>query len=155
MQLLFLSGSKTLLWSEIQRFSASNMQLFFSLWIEDAALERNSAIFSLEHAALWIEEAALERNSAIFSLEHAAVFSFWIEDAALERNSAIFSLEHAAVFFSPWIEDAALERNSAIFSLEHAAVFSLWRRGCWSEIDFFLAGTGLVGCGCSSRSQLN
>ena len=31
MQLFLLSGSKKLLWSEIERFSALNMQLFF-LW---------------------------------------------------------------------------------------------------------------------------
>ena len=35
------------------------MQLLF-LWIEDAALERNSAIFTLEHELFFL--SALERN---------------------------------------------------------------------------------------------
>ena len=103
MQLLFLSGSKTLLWSEIQRFSPSNMQLFFSL-IEDAALERHSAIFTLVHAAvvslgsklLWSE---IQR---FFTLVHAAVF---LSGSKFGAKFSDFHLEHAAVF-SLWIEEA-------------------------------------------------
>ena len=113
MQLLFLSGSKTLLWSEIQRFSASNMQLFFSLWIEEAALERSSTIFQPRTCSCFFFSdrrgcfgAKLSDFSAsnmpllfrsgsrllwseierIFGFEHAAVISLWIEDAALQRS---------------------------------------------------------------------
>ena len=41
MQLFFLSGSKRLLWSEIQRFFSFEHAALFSLWIEEAALERS------------------------------------------------------------------------------------------------------------------
>ena len=64
MQLLFLSGSKTLLLERNSAISPSNMSCFFSL-IEEAALGEIERFFSLEHAAvvsLWIEEAALERS---------------------------------------------------------------------------------------------
>ena len=42
----FLSGSKRLLWSEIERFFSLEHAAVFSLSIEEAALERNCAIFS-------------------------------------------------------------------------------------------------------------
>ena len=72
---VFSLRAKRLLWSEIERLSASNMQLFFSV-IQEAAMERNWAIFqpwtcSYRRGCFWSE---VER---FFGHEHAAVFSLW------------------------------------------------------------------------------
>ena len=41
MQLLFLFGSKRLLWSEVERIFSLEHAAVISLWIEEAALERS------------------------------------------------------------------------------------------------------------------
>ena len=66
------------------------MQLLFSLWLEEAALERNSAIFTLEHELFFLSGSKRLLWSEIerfFSLEHAAVFSLEIEEAVFGHKT--------------------------------------------------------------------
>ena len=73
MQLFFLSGSKRL----FQCVSATNM-------LEEAALERNCAIFSASNMQL-LERLLWSEIERFLSFEHAALFFCMIEEAALER----------------------------------------------------------------------
>ena len=68
-RLFFLSGLKRLLWSEIQRFSASNMQLFFLSRSKRLLWSEIQRFFSFEHAALFFLSGskALERSVAASS----------------------------------------------------------------------------------------
>ena len=126
MQLLFLSGSKTLLWSEIQRFSPSNMSCFFSLdrrgcfgaKLSDFSASNMQLFFFLSGSKrlLWSE---IER---VFSLEHAAVFRsgskrlFWSE---IER------------FFQPGSKRLLWSEIVRFSARTCSCFFSLSRRGCF------------------------
>ena len=111
-QLFFSLRSKRPFWSEVERFSASNLQQFFFSEVEEAVFER---FFSLEPAAVFFSLRSkrpfwseVERFSAsnlqlFFSLRSKR--PFWSE---VER---FFSLEPAAVFFFSEVEEAVLERS--------------------------------------------
>ena len=92
--MLFLSGSKTLLWSEIQRFSPSNMSCFFSL-DRRGCFGAKLSEFSASNMQLFF---ALDRRgcfgaklSDFFSLDRRGCFGAKLCD---------FQHEHAAVLFS-------------------------------------------------------
>ena len=87
----FLSGSKRLLWSEVERFFSLEHAAVFSLWIEEAALERNWAIFQPRTC------------SCFFSGDRRGCFTAKLND--------FFQLRNMQLFFSLWIEEAALERS--------------------------------------------
>ena len=79
MQLFFLSGSKRLLWSKVERS------------------------FSHKHAAVFLsgsKRLLWRKVENIFSHKHAADCSVWIEEAALERSWAIFLRRTCVVFFT-------------------------------------------------------
>ena len=89
-QLFFLSGSKRLLWSEVERFFSHVHAAVFSLRLEEAALELKLNDFSATNMQLFflsgskkLLQSDVERS---FSYEHAAVFSCWIKEAALEQS---------------------------------------------------------------------
>ena len=80
MQLLFLSGSKTLLYSEVERIFGFEHAAVISLWIEEVVLERNSAIFQPgSKRLLWSEIVRFfhPRTCSLFFLfrEEAAFWS--------------------------------------------------------------------------------
>ena len=149
---VILSGSKTLLWSEVQRFSASNMLLLISLWIE-AALKRNSANFRLRTCSCFFSldcfRAKIQRifSRCFFSLDRSCFrakfnefsasnmqlfFSLWIEDAALERNSANCWLRTCSCFFSH--DRSCFRAKFSEFSASNMQLFfSLLRKGCFLE----------------------
>ena len=111
---VFRSGSKRLLWSEVERifqlrtcscfssldrrgcfgaklngFSASNMQLFFLSGSKRLLWSEVERFFSYEHAAVFrsgSKRLLWSEVERFFSLEHAAIFPLWIEEAALERS---------------------------------------------------------------------
>ena len=75
---------------KLSDFSATSMQLLFSLRLEEAALELKLNDFSATNMQLFflsgskkLLQSDVERS---FSYEHAAVFSCWIKEAALEQS---------------------------------------------------------------------
>ena len=74
----------------------SGQGIFFSLWIEEAALERNSAIFSFEHAAF-------------FSLDRRGCFGAKFSD---------FSASNMQLFFSLWIEGSGAVGRCVVVASE-------------------------------------
>ena len=134
-----LSGSKTLLWSEIQRFSASNMQLFFLpgsktlFWSEIQRFSASNMQLSGSKRLLWSE---IQRFSASNMQLSGSKTLLWSE---IQRFSAsnmqlffFFSLDRRRCFGAKFSD----------FQPRTCSCFSLWRRGCWSEIDFFFGRYG-------------
>ena len=119
MQLLFLSGSKTLLWSEIQRFSPSNMSCFFSLdrrgcfgakLSDFSASNMQLFFFSLDRRGCFgakLSEFSTSNMQLFFALDRRGCFGAKLSDFfSLDRRGCFgaklcdFQHEHAAVFFS-------------------------------------------------------
>ena len=115
MQLFFfLSGSKRLLQSEVERFFSFEHAALFSLRIEEAALERNSAIFQLRTC------------SSFFSLDRRGCFRAKLSD---------FSASNMQLFFLSGSKRLLWSEIQGFFSFEHAALFfSLDRRGCFRAL---------------------
>ena len=129
MQLLFLSGSKRLLWSEIQRFFSLEHAAVVSLWIEDA-LERVERIFGFEHELFFsLDRRGRFRALSEFSASNMQLF-FLSGSKTLLWSELFFSLSGSKRLLRSEIE--------RFFSLEHAAVFrSGSKRLLWAKLSVF------------------
>ena len=144
MLLFFLSGSKKLLYSEVERIFGFEHTAVISLWIKKVVLERNWAFFCLEPAAAFfsldqrsrfkakLNEFRLRTCSCYFSQARRGCFGAKLSVFLPRTCSCFFSLRSKSILERSWafFQPNLLGAKLSVFQPRTCSSFFLWgRRG--------------------------